>query len=74
MPALNRCQLFDVPKQEQILLDHGQRAVNPSLTKVNGPSEAGPVTVNWMPPLPGQSCDRAGIGWYALYLLVDHIC
>ena len=57
IPAPNRCQLSAVPKQEQILLDHGQRAVNLRLTKVNGPSEAGPVTVNRMPPLPGRSGD-----------------
>ena len=44
MPALNRCRLLAVPKQEQILLDRGRRAVNQRLTKVNGPSEAGPVT------------------------------
>ena len=57
MPAPNRCHLSDVPKQEQILLDRGQRAVNPRLTKVNGPSKAGPVTVNRTPPRPGRSGD-----------------
>ena len=62
MPALNRCQLSAVPKQEQILLDRGQRAVNPRLTKVNRPSEAGPVTVNQTPPRPGRSCD---VSWGA---------
>ena len=59
MPATNGCQLSAVPKQEQILLDRGQRAVNPRLTKVNWPLEAGPVTVNrWTPPRPGRSGDN----------------
>ena len=39
------------------MLDCGQRAVNPRLTKVNRQSEAGPVTV-WTPPRPGQSGDN----------------
>ena len=33
--GLDQCQLSAAPKQEQILLDCGQRAVNPRLTKVN---------------------------------------
>ena len=62
MPAPNRCQLSAVPKQEQILLDRGQRAVNPRLTKVNWPSEAGPATVNRTPPRPGRSGDGGPLG------------
>ena len=58
MPAPNLCQLSAVPKQEQILLDRGQRTVTPRSTKVNGPSEAGPVTVNRTPPRPGRCGDN----------------
>ena len=60
MPVPNRCQLSAVPKQEQILLDSGQRAVTPCSTKVNWPSEAGLVTVNRTPPRPGRSGDGLG--------------
>ena len=49
-----------VPKQEQILLNRGQRAVTPRSTKVNGPSEAELVTVNRTPPRPGRSGDEDG--------------
>ena len=67
MPALNRCQLSAVTKQEPILLDSGQRAVNPRLTKVIGQWEAGPVTVNLMLPLPGRNSDGPAScrgGWH----------
>ena len=70
MPAPNRCQLSAVPKQEQILLDRGQRAVTPRSTKVNGPSEAGPVTVNRTPPRPGRSGDEA---WISLCVQVKSL-
>ena len=73
VPTNARSKQMPVPKQEQILLDSGQRAVNPCLTKVNGPSEAGPVTVNRTTPRPGRSCDALSLSYSVSAALVNWV-